>query len=67
MAEIPTELTPRLTAFLACAKEHLAKREAHLSAQALEDRFAGEHRKRCSDPTFRIDAGSVSLRSDLDR
>lgn len=43
MAEIPTEPTLRLSAFLAWAKEHLAKREAHLSAQAHEDRFAAEH------------------------
>jgi hypothetical protein len=42
-AEIPAEPTPRLSAFLACAKEYLAKREARLSAQALEDRFAAEH------------------------
>ena len=41
--EVPDELTPRLSAFLAWAKDHLAKREARLSAQALEDRFAAEH------------------------
>jgi hypothetical protein len=40
---IPVEPTPRLSAFLAWAKDHLAKREVRLSAQALEDRFAAEH------------------------
>ena len=43
IAEIPAEPAPRLSAFLAWAKDHLAKREARLSAQALEDRFAAEH------------------------
>ncbi len=43
VAEIPAEPTPRLSAFLAWAKDHLAKREARLSAQALDDRFAAEH------------------------
>jgi hypothetical protein len=37
IAEIPAEPAPRLSAFLAWAKEHLAKREARLSAQALGD------------------------------
>lgn len=41
--EVPAEPTPRLSAFLAWAKDHLAKREGRLSAQALEDRFATEH------------------------
>ena len=41
--EIPAEPTPRLSAFLAWAKDHLAKREGRLSAQALEDRIATEH------------------------
>lgn len=43
IAEIPAEPVPHLSAFLAWAKDHLAKREARLSAQALEDRFAAEH------------------------
>ena len=43
IAEIPAEPAPRLSAFLAWAKDHLAKREGRLSAQALEDRFAAEH------------------------
>jgi hypothetical protein len=43
ITEIPAEPTPRLSTFLAWAKEHLTKREARLSAQALEDRFAAEH------------------------
>lgn len=43
IADIPVEPTPRLSAFLAWAKDHLAKREARLSAQAVEDRFAAEH------------------------
>jgi len=43
IAEIPAEPTPRLSAFLVWAKDHLVKREARLSAQALEDRFAAEH------------------------
>jgi hypothetical protein len=41
--EVPTEPTPRLLAFLSWARDHLAKREARLSAQAIEDRFAAEH------------------------
>lgn len=41
--EVPAEPTPRLSAFLAWAKDHLAKREGRLSTQALEDRFAAEH------------------------
>jgi hypothetical protein len=40
--EIPAEPTPRLSTFLAWAKEHLAKREARISAQAIEHRFAAE-------------------------
>lgn len=42
-AEAPAEPTPRVSTFLAWAKEHLAKREARLSVQAIEDRFAAEH------------------------
>lgn len=42
-AEVPAEPTPRLSTFLAWAKEHLAKREAQLSGPAIEDRFAAEH------------------------
>ncbi len=41
--EVPTEPTPRVLAFLSWARDHLAKREAHLSAQAIENRFATEH------------------------
>jgi hypothetical protein len=41
--EVPAEPTPRLSAFLTRAKEHLAKCEARLSAQAIEGRFAEEH------------------------
>ena len=40
--EILAEPTLRLSTFLAWAKEHLAKREARLSAQAIEHRFAVE-------------------------
>lgn len=40
--EIPAEPTPRLSTFLAWAKEHVAKREARISAQAIEHRFAAE-------------------------
>jgi hypothetical protein len=40
--EIPAEPTQRLSTFLAWAKEHLAKREASLSAQAIEHRFAAK-------------------------
>ena len=43
IAESPAEPAPRLSAFLAWAKEYLAKREARLSAQAIEGRFAEEH------------------------
>ena len=42
-AEVPAEPTPRLSAFLAWAKEHLAKREERLSSQAIENRFVAEH------------------------
>jgi hypothetical protein len=42
-AEVPTEPTPRVLAFLAWAKEHLAKREARFSARAIESRFAAAH------------------------
>lgn len=35
----PVELSPRLSAFLAWTREHLAQREARLSPQAIEDRF----------------------------
>lgn len=41
--EVPAEPTPRLSTFLSWARDHLAKREALLSAQAIEDRFAAEH------------------------
>lgn len=41
-AEVPGEPMPRLSTFLAWAKEHLARREARLSAEAIEDRFASE-------------------------
>lgn len=40
--EVPAEPMPRLSTFLAWAKERLAKRETRLSAQAMEDRFAVE-------------------------
>lgn len=40
--EVPAEPTPRLSTFLAWAREHLEKQEARLSAQAIEDRFAAE-------------------------
>jgi hypothetical protein len=40
--EVPTEPTPRLSTFLSWARNHLAKREARLSAQEIEDRFAAE-------------------------
>ena len=40
--DIPVEPMPRLSTFLAWAKEHLAKREARFSAQAIEHRFAAE-------------------------
>jgi hypothetical protein len=38
----PAKPTPRLSAFLAWAKELVAKREARLSAQAIEHRFETE-------------------------
>ena len=41
-AGVPAGPTPRLSTFLAWAKEHLSLREARLSAQAMEDRFAAE-------------------------
>lgn len=41
--EVPAEPTPRLLTFLSWARDHLAKREARLSAQAIEERFAAEH------------------------
>ena len=41
-AQVSAEPTPRLTTFLAWASEHLAKREARLSAGAIEDRFEAE-------------------------
>lgn len=41
--EVRAEPTPRLSTFLGWAKDHLTKREARLSAQAIEDRFAAEH------------------------
>src|SRR5579871_3872533 len=40
--DIPVEPMPRLSTFLAWAKEHLAKREARFAAQAIEHRFAAE-------------------------
>lgn len=42
VAEVPAQPTPRLSAFLTWAKEHLAVREAHLSPQSIEARFAAE-------------------------
>lgn len=42
-AEVPAVPTPRLSAFLAWAREHLAKCEISLSAQAIEHRFETEH------------------------
>lgn len=41
-AEVEAEPTPRLSTFLPWVKEHLAMREARLSAQAIEERFAAE-------------------------
>lgn len=41
--EIPATPTPRLSAFLAWATDHLAEREARLASQALEDRFTAEN------------------------
>ncbi|MGB3898003.1 MAG: hypothetical protein WA973_05550 [Mesorhizobium sp.] len=40
--KIPAEHSPRLSAFLAWTREHLAQREARLSPQAIEDRLAEE-------------------------
>jgi len=40
--EVADESTPRLSTFLTWAKEHLTKREARLSAEAIEDRFEAE-------------------------
>ncbi len=42
-AVVPVVSTSRLSAFLAWAREHLAKREVSLSAQAIEHRFEAEH------------------------
>ncbi|WP_295813331.1 hypothetical protein [uncultured Nitratireductor sp.] len=41
-SEISTAPTPRLSAFLAWAREHLAKREALLTANAMEERLEAE-------------------------
>jgi len=41
--EAPAEATPRLSTFLSWARDHLAEREARLSARAIEDRFAAAH------------------------
>lgn len=41
--EVPSAPTPRLAAFLTWAREHLAKREALLSAHAIEDRLQAQH------------------------
>ncbi|SJZ59676.1 hypothetical protein SAMN02745126_01781 [Enhydrobacter aerosaccus] len=41
--EVAAEPTARLTTFLSWAQDHLAKREARLSAQAIEERFAAAH------------------------
>lgn len=43
LAEASAKPTPRLSAFLAWGREHLIKREARLSVQAIEDRFEAEH------------------------
>lgn len=40
--EVTAEPTPRLSAFLDWAREHLEKRESRLSAEAIEDRFEAE-------------------------
>ena len=40
--EVSVEPRPRLSAFLAWAREHLAKREARLSRRAMEERFEAE-------------------------
>ncbi|MGB3831272.1 MAG: hypothetical protein WA975_05350 [Mesorhizobium sp.] len=40
--KIPAEHSPRLSAFLAWTREHLAQREARLSHQAIEDRLVEE-------------------------
>lgn len=42
-AEVSAQPTQRLLAFLAWAKDHIAKCEAHLSARELEKRFEAEH------------------------
>jgi hypothetical protein len=41
--EVAAEPTARLTTFLSWAQDHVAKREARLSAPAIEERFAAEH------------------------
>src|SRR5579875_1637038 len=41
--DVPAESAPRLSTFLSWARDHLAKREARLSAQAIEERFAAAH------------------------
>jgi hypothetical protein len=41
-AEIPAEPIPRLSMFLTWAKQHLVQRQAGLSAEAVERRFAAE-------------------------
>ena len=41
-SEISTAPTPRLSAFLAWAREHLATREARLTAKAIEERLEAE-------------------------
>lgn len=41
--EVSARPTPRLSTFLAWAREHLAHREDGLSAEALESRFDAEH------------------------
>ncbi|WP_081159291.1 hypothetical protein [Ensifer aridi] len=40
--KVPAEPSPRLSAFLAWTREHLAQREARLSPQAIEGRFEAE-------------------------
>jgi hypothetical protein len=40
--KIPAEQSPRLSAFLAWTREHLAQREARLSPQAIEDQLVEE-------------------------
>lgn len=41
--DVSAQPTPRLSTFLAWAREHLAQREARLSAETLESRFDAEH------------------------